>query len=44
MVEGCSEMIRQERWEINEVARWEISCLIQGWGMQGEAKISSFCF
>ena len=41
---GCSEMVRQERWEISEVARWEIPCFIQGWGIQAEAKVSSFCF
>ena len=37
--ERGSEMARQERWESSEVARWEISCFIQGWGMQGETKI-----
>ena len=42
-----SEMARVERWEIwesREVARWEVPGFIQGWGMQGESKISSFCF
>ena len=40
-------MARLERWEIwesSEVARWEVPGFIQGWGMQGESKISSFCF
>ena len=28
--ERGSEMARQERWESSEVARWGISCFIQG--------------
>ena len=38
---GGGEMARWERWESSEVARWEIPCFIQGWGTQGETKISS---
>ena len=41
---GVSEMTRRERWETSDVARWEIPCFIQGWGTQGETKVSSFCF
>ena len=41
---GGSEMARQERLESSEAARWEIPCFIHVWGMQGETKISSFCF
>ena len=41
---GGSEMTIQERWESSVVARREGLCFIQGWGMQGETKISSFCF
>ena len=39
-----SEMARKERWESSEVARLKVPCFIQGWGVQGETKISSFCF
>ena len=39
-----SKMAGQEKWESSEVARWEIPCFIHGWGIQGETKISSFCF
>ena len=28
----------------SKVARWEVPGLTQGWGTQGESKISSFCF
>ena len=38
------EVERWERWESGEVARWEVPGFIQGWGTQGESKISSFCF
>ena len=31
------------RWESGEMRRWEVPGYIQGWGMQGESKISSFC-
>ena len=37
-------MVRLERWEDREVARWEVNDFIQGWGTQGVSKISSFCF
>ena len=33
-----------ERWESGEVRRWEVPGFIHRWGMQGESKISSFCF
>ena len=39
-----SEVARWERWESGDVGRWEILGFIQGWGIQGESKISSFCF
>ena len=32
-----------ERWEGSEVEIWEVPGFIQGWGMQGESKIASFC-
>ena len=39
-----SEVARWGRWKNGEVGRWEVSGFVQGWGMQGESKISSFCF
>ena len=47
-----SEVARWERWEGNEVARWEndgaerweVPGFIEGWGIQNESKIFSFCF
>ena len=39
-----SEMASQERWESSKVARWEVSCFVYRWEMQGETKISSFYF
>ena len=39
-----SEMARQKRRKSSEVARREAPYFIQGWGMQGETEISSFCF
>ena len=39
-----SEMARWERWETSDVASGKIPCFIQGWGTQGETKVSSFCF
>ena len=41
---GVSEMARWERWETSDVASGKIPCFIQGWGTQGETKVSSFCF
>ena len=46
---GIWERWRVVRWQgrkdgSSEVARWEIPCFIQGWGMQDETKISSICF
>ena len=38
---GVSEV---ERWESGEMRRWEVPGCIHRWGMQGEYKISSFCF
>ena len=37
-------MVRWERWESGEMRRWEVPVFFQGWGMQGESKISSFLF
>ena len=37
-------MARWGRWESGEVRKWEFPGIIQGWGMQGDSKISSFCF
>ena len=37
-------MVRWERCEGSKVGRWEVPGLTQGWGTQGESKISSFCF
>ena len=37
-------MARSERRESSEVVRWEVPGFIQGWGTQGESKISPFCF
>ena len=31
------------RWEGGGVGRWEVLRFIQGWGIQSESKISSFC-
>ena len=42
-VRECNEVERWERWEVSEVARWEVPGFLQGWEMQGEFKISSFC-
>ena len=39
-----NEVVRSERQESGEVARWEVSGFIQGLGTQGESKILSFCF
>ena len=39
-----SEVARWKRQESGEVERWEVPGFIQAWGMQGEAKISSFYF
>ena len=39
-----SELPRWERWENGEVERWEVPGFIQGWGIQDESKILSFCF
>ena len=39
-----SEATRWERWESTEVTRWKVSGVIQGWEMQDESKIGSFCF
>ena len=40
-----SEMARWGRWESGEVGRWEVPGFVQGLGgMQGESKISCFCF
>ena len=39
-----NEVVRWKRQESGEVGRWEVPGLIQGWGTQGESKISSFCF
>ena len=43
MQEG-SKMARLERWESVEVGRQEAPSFVYGWAMQGESKISSFCF
>ena len=32
------------RWESDEMRRWEAPGFFQGWGMQGESKISPFLF
>ena len=50
-VRECNEVERWERWEVSEVAgwesgqvgRWKVLGFLQGWEMQGEFKISSFC-
>ena len=39
-----SEVAKRERWESDKVRRWEVHGFIQGWGMQGQSQISSFCF
>ena len=39
-----SEVARWGRWESGEVGRWGVPGFVQGWGMQGDSKISSFCF
>ena len=39
-----SEVLRWGRWESGEVGRWRVPGFVQRWGMQGESKISSFCF
>ena len=39
-----SEVARQGRLKSSEVGRQEAPSFVQGWGMQGESKISSFCF
>ena len=39
-----SEVARWRRWESGEVGRWEVLGFVQGWGMQGKSKISSFSF
>ena len=38
------EVARWERRESGEVRRWEVPGFFQGWQMQVESKISSFCF
>ena len=35
---------RWKRRQGGEVEKWEVSGFIQGWEMQSESKISSFCF
>ena len=39
-----SEVTSWKRWDGGEVTRWEVNGFIQEWDMQGELKISSFCF
>ena len=38
------EDVKVARWESSEVARREFNGYIQGWVMQGESRISYFCF
>ena len=39
---GVSEMARRERWETSDVARWEISCFIQGGGRRVRPRFRLF--
>ena len=39
-----NEVARWGRWESGEVRRWGVPGFVQGWGMQADSKISSFCF
>ena len=39
-----SEVARWGKWERGKGGRWEVPDFVQGWEMQGDHKVSSFCF